>query len=168
LDLSKLLNLPGLNDKNFVTGFLLPVLLAALALAWIFPHAPGLEPLRSLPGDSLGNTAYLALAIWLCAFFLQSINEFVYQIFEGYLPPVSWLFFSKMSHLRRFRRLRSRYDELRAEWEQALKEGREFAQEKMIELSRIRLEMLARYPERDGEVLPTRFGNAIRAFEVYR
>jgi hypothetical protein len=39
--------------------------------------------------------------------------------------------------------------------------------EKQRELARLRLELLARYPTDEAHVLPTAFGNVLRAFEVY-
>ncbi len=168
MDLSKLLNLPGLDDKNFVTGYILPVLLAALAAAWIFRDVSGLEPLRSLPtADSLIKIAYLALALWLAALLLQAANNFLYELFEGRYFPISSLGFLRRRHVNRFNFLGSRYDTLMTNWRHAIETGGAYTEEDRREAAHIRLQMLSRYPSRAGEVLPTGFGNAVRAFESY-
>jgi hypothetical protein len=79
---------------------------------------------------------------------LSSVSTVLYRILEGYLWP-RWL----------------------QEW--GLK--RQSAQKKALQAAvrgsgwrqNIALENLARYPKDDRQILPTRFGNAIRAFETY-
>jgi hypothetical protein len=168
LDLSKLLNLPGLDDKNFVTGYVLPVLLAALAAAWIFRDVSGLEPLRSLPtAGTLINVAYLGLALWLAALFLQAANNFLYGLFEGYYFPISNLAFLRRRHIGRLYFLRSRYEALMTDWRHAVETGVAYSEDRRHEMAHLRLQMLLRYPSRAQEVMPTGFGNAVRAFESY-
>ncbi len=161
--------LPKLADRDFVLGFLLPALLAAAAASWAFPEASALAPLRSLnvTDKQLSDLAYLTVGVWLAAVLLMAANHTLYRMLEGYLPPFAWVGVLRARQLRRFRALRAQHDALMAEWETAENEDKRFPIAKRRELERLRLSLLARYPDDEVHVLPTAFGNVLRAFEVY-
>jgi hypothetical protein len=159
-------SLPKLFDKNFVIGFYLPTLLALIATAWAFPSLAVLDPIRSLATSErkLGDITYIAVIVWVIAVLLMSVNNVQYRVLEGYLPPVSWLFLLRWWNRRRFRKLANQYDQLTCEWAQS---GNAFAQEKRDRATKLRGRLVTSYPRDDKEILPTRFGNTIRAFELY-
>jgi hypothetical protein len=157
---------PRLFDRNFVIGFFLPTLLGLLAVAWAFPVLTFLEPFRKLDAstDFLNHLAYLSIVVWVGAVLLASVNQILYQILEGYLPPISWLFVLKRWHQRRFRFLKTQYEELINQWREQKEAFPEAAQNRASVLKR---RLILCYPTLADEVMPTRFGNIIRAFEVY-
>ena len=156
-------SLPNFADKNFIIGFYLPALLALLVASWIvFPQADSFAVLGS--GD-LGKFAYLLSGAFILAIVLMTTNHLQYRVLEGYLPPLSWL--GGARERRKFDRLNDRYQKLTEERNRARAEHRDFSPEMAAERSNLRLELLQRFPTSTGEMLPTRFGNTIRAFEVY-
>lgn len=144
-----------LADKAFVMGFLLPALLAVFATVKLFGCAQWFSALCTInEANPFENLTYLGLVVWFLAVLLLTLNFTAYRVLEGYLPPVSWLTSVRRFHQERFQALTDERLRLRAEG-------------KKPEGSRIRLELLASYPPDTEHVLPTAFGNAIRAFEFY-
>jgi len=142
-------------DKAFVVGFLLPALLAVFTALNVL-HCPSWfsELCTVKPDDPFGNLTYVALVVWTVAVLLLSLNFYAYRLLEGYLPPVSWLASLKRWHQLRARRWATERLQLRAMGNK--KAG-----------GKIQLRLLSLYPSNESEFLPTLFGNAIRAFELY-
>ncbi len=158
--------LPKIFDRNFVIAFFLPVatlVAASLGLAYAYDLFPTLLP--TLKADLLIGTTILGLATWLGGVILLVTNRDVYRLFEGYgrLNPLRLLSFTERWRYRRLKRwiseLDSQYDSLAED------------QSPPAEIVSKRDTLLQREAERfpDGEelLLPTSFGNTIRAFEVY-
>jgi hypothetical protein len=163
-------SLPKLTDKNFVIAFLLPSLLALLAVAQVFPHASwSLALLTQLTAEqkSLPDIAVLLLAVWVLAVLLLTANHGIYRMIEGYLWPLSSLGFLKRKQEQLFTTLNDEYERLLAEWTNAVSVGTEFPSPKRKRINELRLLLVSRFPSKLEEVKPTSFGNAIRAFEVY-
>jgi hypothetical protein len=162
-------SLPKLLDKNFVVGFFLPALLVVFAVAWAFPDWSLLEPLRGLAASEkkLTDLTYLGLLVWVLAILLMTGNHLLYRLLEGYVPPFSWFFPGLWWHRCRFWCLSGRYARLAAAWSAASDAGWPFPAAKQAKTATLRRKLLMRYPTARGEIMPTRFGNAIRAFEVY-
>lgn len=116
----------------------------ALGATWLFLLPQDLRP--DLTKDE--GLVFFTLITGALAISLSSLSTLLYRLLEGYLWP-RWL----------------------QEW--GLK--RERARKKALHAGvrgsgwrhGIALENLARYPVDDRQILPTRFGNAIRAFETY-
>lgn len=157
-------NFPKLFDKNFVIGFLLPVILALVTFAWLFPDLALLRPLRSIGAteSSLGGLTYLALAAYGLAILLVMTNTLQYRLLEGYLPPLSrWNGGRRTQEARR----KALADAVAAD-ETRWSEG-ELSPSGIGRLAQLKVELTGDFPPLDQEALPTRFGNAIRAFESY-
>jgi hypothetical protein len=150
-------SLPKLFDKNFVIGFFLPALLAVLAAAWTFPQVSLLEPLRTLAASDkkLSELLYVALMVWVLAIVLLTTNNFQYRLLEGYSVPVALRAWVSGWQRFRFRRLTAKVARL---------QGQTGRQSELISAT---LALLNGFPTSIDQLLPTRFGNAIRAFEVY-
>ncbi|HKO09243.1 MAG TPA: hypothetical protein VJ487_16160 [Alphaproteobacteria bacterium] len=161
--------MPKLLDRNFVIGFFLPALLAVFGAAWAFPNLSLLDPVRNLSAGekSLGDLTYLGLAIWVLAVLLMTSNRLLYGMLEGYLPPSSWLIVGRWCHRRRFERLKIPYDELMEQWQTATDNGQDFPASMQAEAAKLRRTLVTSYPSTRAEIMPTRFGNVIRSFEVY-
>jgi hypothetical protein len=146
----------------------LPALLGFFIVVWAFPNLLFLDPVRDLSAKEakLSDLTYVGLFIWIVAILLMTSNYLLYRLLEGYLPPFSWLIFGLQHHRRRFMRLKSRYDALMEQWESAAKTGKDFPIAKQTEATRLRRTLVTYYPSTKKDIMPTRFGNAIRSFEV--
>jgi hypothetical protein len=175
-------NLPKFADRNFIIGFFLPALLAILAAIWVFfPNAPVFSAIRtlSLTEDAFGQLAYLVLGVWVLSILLMTTNHMQYRMLEGYLPPVSWLVPLKWWQQRCFARLNDFYVELTQERktierliqrdtdDKAKTAHSAECQNIRRRMSNLKRTLLTYYPTSQDELLPTRFGNTIKAFEVY-
>lgn len=152
--------LPKLADRAFIIGFLLPALLFAAGMIWIFGDPDQLRDLlRSAKDDTAGLLLMLG-AVWLLSVLLLIVNHALYRCLEGYLPPLSWRRRSKLRNARRIATLRGRAGRLRARLRArpTPRDERDYTET---------MELLANLPPTPSEALPTRFGNAIRAFEMY-
>jgi hypothetical protein len=155
----------GLNkvvDRGFIVGFAMPALLFLFGSAGLW-RLFGLKlPYLDLSGgEPLKDTTMLALMSLAGAFLLMILNWNILRIMEGYWyrnlgKKVNWL----PDHL--WTSLDKRIAHLNAQWR---KVGDSFP--KVGELRRAREVFSNRYPVKRNAVLPTRFGNALRAFEDY-
>jgi len=152
--------LPKLLGRDFAIGFFLPfaVLLAVtVGLLDAFDVTPAL--LDRLDENLLIGTTVAGAAAWLGGVALLGINRAVYRFFEGYgalnpLRLLAWL------ERRRFTKLKARIAQARAD-------GRGSPpRPSRTGLGRLMRAEVREFPEEE-HLLPTRFGNALRAFEVY-
>lgn len=161
--------LPKLFGRNFAIGFLLPVAVlipVALLVVGSFDErlmdalVRELNGLRANP-SALGLTLFLFF-LWLAGILLLALNIAIIQLKEGYgkwNPAVLW----RSIEFRRFNRHRTKLREFNREYVAGLSEDAAVIRGRNEEG-----ELLAsRFPDREDLVLPTAFGNTIRAFEVY-
>jgi hypothetical protein len=157
--------LPKLADRTFVLGFFLPTLLFTIAALLLFSHVSDIgEWLKSLTAKDLTTGAYLLLAVWVGALLLLILNHWWYQVLEGYnLPePLCTCLRQKKQerwrkHLAEIKQLHDRY---------RFEEDR-FPSELLDRSKKLQQERATWLPPSEAKVLPTDFGNAIKAFESY-
>jgi len=146
-----------LADKYFIVGFFLPALLFSVALLKIFDcpswAASVCTPTASV-GTAISDISFAVLFVWTLAVFLTTINYYLYRFFEGYSIVHKRLPFLRVRYQRDFQNLSNRYKNLRTA-------------DRKSEASKLKARMLQIYPTAVDEVMPTAFGNRIRAFEVY-
>lgn len=148
-------------DKNFVIGFLLPVVLATVVFLFLFRDTTTFEPIyeSTFGQTALPDLTLLALAITAIAILLMLLNRGLYRMLEGYVWPLK-----REKAAETYRTILSGdQSEIAQEWS-AVKNKTHAAPAEFYERWR---ELLLRFPNRPDLVLPTRFGNAIRAFETY-
>ena len=162
-------SLTKLADKNFVIGFFLPALLAIFAAAFVFTKVPALIPINQAFSSekSLADLAWVVLGTWVLAVLLMTANHMLYRLLQGYLPPVSWLLPLLWWQRRRYSRLKRQYDAVIASWGEARAQQQVFPLSMQERATRLRAELLENFPPNETDVLPTRFGNTIRSFEMY-
>lgn len=125
-------------------GWILPTAISLLLLALVFPQ------LLADWGPGTEGAALLVGAVVL-GWFLAALSTPLYRILEGYLLWPRRLRRSRIQHHQRIRRdLEKNTHSAVGPLECALADV-----------------ALHRYPESDEQLLPTRFGNAIRSFECY-
>lgn len=155
--------LPKLLGRDFAIGFFLPAAIFTLALLGL-GHGFDLDViwLPRLQAEVL-DVALLALTAWLWAVLLLGLNRSIYQLLEGYgeYNPIRWALMKLGWEKQRYRRLIARIRELDDALRKAALTPEENAER--ATLMRWRAEQFPKEPY----LMPTRFGNSIRAFETY-
>lgn len=146
----------NLADKNFIIGFFVPALVLLFGMAGLFDAVPWVHALNGKIGSdtSFTDLTYLAFGVWFVALLLMVCNYTFYRILEGYTFPFSRIAAMTERHRIRRERLRERFKTL-------------YAEEKATAASQTFRRLTQDYPPMKIDVLPTLFGNRIRAFEFY-
>ncbi len=162
--------LPKLFDRNFVIGYFLPfaaflaVSAVSIGLMGGFGLFPGLLTLSK--ADILVGTTIYGLVSWLGGVGLLATNRDIFRLMEGYkqFNPARLFAWIQKNRYRRLHRDRLSLDE-------QFKCYRDRKEEVPQELRNERNELMRRearqFPDQERWLLPTAFGNTIRAFEVY-
>jgi hypothetical protein len=125
-------------------------------IAYLFNAVPWVQQLgEKISSDTtFADLTYLAAGVWALALFLMIWNLSLYRILEGYTYPFSHI--SAMAERHRLVR-----KELNDRFEKLYAEGNDSA------ASPLKRRLTLDYPPMQDDVLPTLFGNRIRAFERY-
>jgi len=83
--------LSNLADKDFVVGYVLPVLIAGAAVLGLFHDVPPLADaaIKLVADSSFANVTLIVLAIWTVATLLMAWNHQIYRLLEGYTGPLA-------------------------------------------------------------------------------
>jgi hypothetical protein len=159
-------SLPKLADKAFILGFFLPTLLFVLVIAALFYDQPWTKQLFEAASqkDGWDKFAYFVLVVWVFSILLMMINLIELQILEGYRWPVSKISRFKRAEVERFRPRHERFTALNNDWARL---GDAFPADSKAEWEKLRKDLIKEFPVNPNDHLPTRLGNAIRAFETY-
>lgn len=168
--------LPKLFDRDFAVGYFIPAtafVAANVVLVIVFGQLqllyklfPSLE--AALRDDTLKNlTLIVGLASLILAVLLLVLNRQIFRLFEGYglINNAEWsnpFVLQKSREMKRYEKKKQTRIALQKRW---INEGEHFTHEKLLtELTR---EFVESFPHEKDLVLPTAFGNTIRAFETY-
>jgi hypothetical protein len=158
-----LTTLPKLVNRSFVLGFVIPTLIGASSVLFLVGDVPGSAAIFATESDSGGfaRLTITVLLLWSAAVLLQVFNHQMFRLLEGYWGP-----FRTKSRLAAKQRAFDRaYQSLSKAEEDCAKAG---ASDSMKNKYYADLRtFLTTWPPNRDHVLPTRFGNAIRAFESY-
>jgi hypothetical protein len=156
-------SLPKLIGRGFVLGFLLPSILFCLYLQALAINLPGLSSL--VPQlDAVKLTPVVLLSLVL-AVLLMAVNRMIVRALEGY---------GDYNPLRILMPLRLRYfrEKIVPLFEEAVRVDKARktnpgAQSSIAGFPLSLSRATEAFPDREDRVLPTKFGNTMRAFEVY-
>jgi hypothetical protein len=159
-----------LADKAFVIGFLLPSLVFLVVYGQVFGCPCRFAALCSAlhSEEPFAELTYFALIVWLGAVLLLALNYFVYRLYEGYFAAWQWLRFPLAFQKWRRARLSTKL----ADAISALKKARTENASAIIiatlqsDASAAKRTLTYNFPA-ESFVLPTLFGNRLRAFETY-
>lgn len=149
---------PKLFDRNFAIGYLIPSTVLLLGLQGLFSAFQ----IATLPGfltdtNPIIGSAIVVLFAWLVGILFIGANRDIIRVLEGY---------GKLNPLRALLRFQKhKFNKLQKEMEFLEKKVRSEKEED--ELNRLFRDWVTNFPDKEKFVLPTPFGNAIRAFEVY-
>lgn len=159
--------LPKLFGKSFVVGYLLPAVAIAIAGQFIlgaFDVETGVKAIFDAK-DVLGAT-FLTFAIWLGAVALMALNYRIIRICEGYGDYNPFRIIKRLQ-VCEFRKLKAIETAMR----QTIERDRAIASATsplVYDRFTHALRRLATdFPDTEAFLLATKFGNTIRAFEVY-
>ncbi len=162
--------LPKLFDRNFVIGYFLPSAVWVTTTHWIMAslHWPSSFLITFLPTTeaSYWNLANFSLFSLLGGVALLIINRGITRFMEGY-----WLLRLKGNSncLEKWRdkRLQKKIAKLDAKDKCYEARGIQLPAEDDIKLNRLYRKRVDQFPHDESLILPTSFGNILRAFEVY-
>src|SRR5262245_48449272 len=157
--------LPKLADRSFILGFFLPSLLFALAVLALFSDQPGASKLlANLGAKDPGSAVFVLVSVWVLGVVMLTLNHPLYRMLEGYGWP-RWL--AELARRRYRDRLVQGQRELRTLFRQWARDGGDFPKERIDRYRTLKIELAGALPSSAADVMPTAFGNAIKAFEVY-
>jgi hypothetical protein len=154
--------------QSFLVGHLLPAILFVAFAKFVVGYSESQGLIVFFEHLSKAeNLADLGIFGVILGLLLSTINRELIRFFEGYgaLNPFRLLFLiphARVNERLRFQRLDSRIDELS---DQA--ENPQAGKETLFDLGALQVRFAGEFPESERLVLPTRFGNTIRAFERY-
>ena len=155
-------------DRNFIVGYFVPSA-ALLLITIILLQAYGVPVPKSLAIDwdlKLSEATLLGLVAWAGGLVLLAFNREIVRTMEGYWPR-DWSFGLRDYQRWRFRRLCKKVATLDQAYRDfaAAKTGGAFTEEALR--NRLKRKLANGFPSTEEQVLPTSFGNTLRAFEDY-
>lgn len=159
--------LPNLFDRDFAIGYLLPCgafLAANLGLVTAFHTARELT--SALETNLLTGTTIAGLLAWLLAVTLLAVNYSIIRFLEGYGAYNPLQLLRGIEH-KRYDDLQKRISELDAEYTRCAAEQKTLPPDKRKARADKLKELADHFPADERWLLPTAFGNTIRAFETY-
>lgn len=168
-------NLPGLTNRNFALGYFLPSVLFCLILLTIvslFHVLP--EPLTfdfaDEPMNVLTKLARLILFSLLVGTLLLATNRKLLRFMEGYeLRAYGRVVLIRLleREKKHYSQKTNRLSELDSTYPSYSDSKEPVRQEQKSERNELLIYLAERFPDDKRWLLPTSFGNTIRAFEVY-
>lgn len=158
--------LPKLFGKNFAIGFFIPAAALEFVLWRTIVAYGDADPLTNfLKTDLLVGATLAVFLVWLGAILLMALNRPLLRLLEGY---GDWhpLQFRKRNLRAEFEQQVAPTLEKRREITEARSRGQPDPQLPENYAQRLR-DAVTNFPDDIDYVLPTRFGNRMRAFEVY-
>jgi hypothetical protein len=160
--------LPKLFGKAFAIGFFLPSAATLLAFLGVFlafgDYGVTTQLANKVTSEWIGATISIFI-LWMGGVTLMALNRPIIRFFEGdyRFNPLRFLLFSKT---RRFARIDKEILDLRRERDAAALNGTAWPSDRAARYGKL-MEEYSEYPNALAHILPTKFGNAIRSFEVY-
>jgi hypothetical protein len=143
---------------TMILGWVLPTSVGLTIFGLlVLPSLTNIEALAEVASASTSNQAIVLLtASLILGLTLASLATPLYRVLEGYLLwPSSWASRRTATHIERRRQAADEVTKARGDGGRLDLRGA------------LALERFRRYPDDEGQIAPTRLGNAIRRFEYY-
>jgi hypothetical protein len=159
--------LPKLLNKSFALGFFLPSIMYVVGSLYLFErHSFFTAFITEAQLDLLIGTTAIGLFSWLTGILLLGANRSIYRLLEGYGKYNPLKIFINWEK-RKYVRLINELDHLDAIYLQMLKDKEDISFDFREKRNKVMQDIAEKIPDKLEFVLPTSFGNIIRAFEVY-
>jgi len=172
-------NLTNIVDTTFVVRCFLPSLILVIGSIFINDMFTGANNFMTLISDSpsrveaLAGSAFIGLVAWVLGIVIAAIQREIVRTLEGYgrFNPLKKISLFTNIQVGEFRKLQKRRVELNhlidiLEITDKTKKSKEF-ENIYAELTKVALKLSTGFPSSESSVLPTSFGNAMRALEGY-
>lgn len=160
-------DLPKLLTKAFAIGYLLPAVGLVVAFFGVFHSFGRADALLKLLLPPDATLAVISLvAVSFTAILLLALNHGLIRLLEGYgktNPARIFHFYQRM----KFRKLHEQMTKSKAAWDAAIAKKQPVDPAVVASYGNALWQIACSYPASEEQVLPTRFGNIVRAFEVY-
>jgi hypothetical protein len=160
-------DLPKLLTKAFAIGYLLPAIGLVVAFSGVFHVFGRTDALLKLLLPPDATLAVISLvAVSFTAILLLALNHALIRLLEGYGKgnPARIFHFHQR---RKFRKLHGHMTKSKAAWDAAAAKKQPVDPAVVAGYGDALWQIACSYPASEEQVLPTRFGNIVRAFEVY-
>jgi hypothetical protein len=156
--------LPRLFDRNFLLGYFIPIIIFLGSALGILAPLRGIKHLiLGIERDpSLGLIYAVVLGV-IVAYILVSLNRFFIIFLEGFFFPLQSISWLKSRQARTRKRLVKAITKLEATLSSDTPNDPAAERERARKIHTLN----TRFPPLYVDVLPTRFGNVVRAFETY-
>jgi len=155
--------LPKLIERNFAMAFFMPVAIFIGGSLLILDQYQLTQILPTLNLDTLIGVTLLGLISWLGGILLLVTNRDLYRVMEGYGKYNPLKLFERLQK-NHYQKLNDKLGKLNNEYREA---GDDFPMKKRSERAKIMKELVVHFPDDERWLLPTAFGNTLRAFETY-
>ncbi|MGR3277295.1 hypothetical protein ACSYAD_19530 [Acaryochloris marina NIES-2412] len=162
--------LPDLFERNFAIGFFLPSIIFIVGNFWlldsydILPEIIKIEPSSQKEIEIIFRIALIVLFAWLQSIFILAANRDIIRFIEGYGGKLNPLSIFKKREEVKLKNLNKRIKILDDKYKECLDKKVKFSFDN--ERNKLLYIRATRYPE-ENFLLPTSFGNIVRAFERY-
>ncbi|OGO17695.1 MAG: hypothetical protein A2Z14_05695 [Chloroflexi bacterium RBG_16_48_8] len=159
--------LPKLFERNFALGYFIPVaaFIAANAIL-LFGYGISDDILSTGSAELLIGTTIIGLVSWLGGIILLALNRELIRIFEGYGKLNPLRLFSKQKE-KRFDELVQKKNHIDEQCKKYREENKKIPSEIINKYASVMRDLSEKFPDQKEWLIPTTFGNIIRAFEVY-
>ena len=138
-------------------------MLSGWGVLQVFDHGVAVEII--FKRDALVGAIFALVLVWLLALLLLALNYPLLRLYEGYRPRPSAAVASQ-PEARHFRRNVVPVLEVQADIDAARARGEDLPTSPPGHAERLH-KAVSEYPDNAEFILPTRFGNRFRGFEVY-
>ncbi|HNS49864.1 MAG TPA: hypothetical protein PKO09_01645 [Anaerolineae bacterium] len=161
--------LPEVFHRSFMVGYFVPAAVfvaLCLLVANEFGFLAAIDTKTLNEAEILLGTAIIGLVSWFGGICLLATNREVLRLMEGYgqFNPVQ--LFAGIEQ-RRYRELKEDISKLDQEYSAHTSSGEQPPPQLRAKRNRLMRKAAERFPDEERWLLPTSFGNTIRAFEVY-
>jgi hypothetical protein len=188
-------SLSKLAEKSFILGFFLPALIGTIGFVALNGDVPPFSKLLSatLEDDKVAKLTLLLFGVWTIAVVLMTGNHWLYRMLEGYTWPLAQPHRGTLCENEKegvflslqVKRRKNKLEIVKIAWDrfqeaekalataktkgdtQTCKDCERDCAKRKSEYLKLGRVFLLEYPEKRDLVLPTRFGNVLRAFERY-
>ena len=159
--------LPKLFDRNFAMAYFLPVVLfVGMVVEIASRFGLGDSLVEILQQNLIVGATLLSVVAWLGGIVLLVTNRGLYRLLEGYGKWNPLKILNRLER-RRYLQLIGKISELDDRYRDCIDAGQEFPQEARMQRNEAMKDRANRFPDQESLLLPTPFGNTLRAFEIY-
>lgn len=162
-----LAQLPKLFDREFIIGYFLPALVTlSVLLSLLYTFGTGADIYNSLQGKNFLDVAVGLVLVWLMAVAFMAMNSWIIGCLSGNgrLNPFRLI---RLFQLKSFDSLIGDRADLLNKKRALEKADKPVPDEMTVQYAKILRALAIQFPDQQTWVLPTGFGNTLRAHEVY-